>query len=570
MADIDLKTETPDASLPATGFLFGADSQAAASPSVYTTQSVATRLLGSTTLSGTTITANAPVLDLAQTWNNAAVTFTGAKLNVTDTASNAASLLMDLQVGGTSRFNIAKTGSVSLGAGASASVSISAGDTIIFQGFGSGFGSQPVRVPSASGISIGPLQEVNIRRRAVANLLFGGADTGAVNATVTITIATPGVVTWTNHSLSTGTPVVFTTTGALPTGITAGTTYYVIAVDASTFQIATTLANALAGTAVNTSGSQSGTHTGTRYAVAQRLSVQGVTGVSNIAGSDTFIQGSQGTGTGAGGSIVFQVAPAGSSGTAQNALATALTIVSAPPSGSVTSASVALQIGAHGYISAPFGNGIELNCANANGYWVALNGHTGTFIGNNVPLGWSSTKSQTGVDLTLYRDAANTLALRNGTNAQTFNVYNTFTDASNYERLSFNWSSNIVRIGTQQAGTGSQRALYFIVGNADRVGIGAAGSSNGLNLTSNGFLLFSSTTSLSASPDLGIGRSAASVLSIVAGTSGGAAFEMAEMTAPAAPAANGVRIYAVDNGSGKTQLMALFATGAAQQIAIEP
>jgi hypothetical protein len=40
--------------------------------------------------------------------------------------------------------------------------------------------------------------------------------------------------------------------------------------------------------------------------------------------------------------------------------------------------------------------------------------------------------------------------------------------------------------------------------------------------------------------------------------------------APAAPAANKVRIYAVDNGSGKTQLMALFATGAAQQIAIEP
>ena len=45
---------------------------------------------------------------------------------------------------------------------------------------------------------------------------------------------------------------------------------------------------------------------------------------------------------------------------------------------------------------------------------------------------------------------------------------------------------------------------------------------------------------------------------------------MAEMTAPAAPAANSVRIYAEDNGSGKTRLMALFATGAAQQIAIEP
>lgn len=44
---------------------------------------------------------------------------------------------------------------------------------------------------------------------------------------------------------------------------------------------------------------------------------------------------------------------------------------------------------------------------------------------------------------------------------------------------------------------------------------------------------------------------------------------MAEMTAPGAPAANGVAIYAVDNGGGKTQLMVLFATGAAQQLAIQ-
>jgi hypothetical protein len=50
----------------------------------------------------------------------------------------------------------------------------------------------------------------------------------------------------------------------------------------------------------------------------------------------------------------------------------------------------------------------------------------------------------------------------------------------------------------------------------------------------------------------------------------GSYMQMSEMTAPAAPAADGVRIYAVDNGSGKTRLMALFATGAAQQIAIEP
>ncbi len=46
--------------------------------------------------------------------------------------------------------------------------------------------------------------------------------------------------------------------------------------------------------------------------------------------------------------------------------------------------------------------------------------------------------------------------------------------------------------------------------------------------------------------------------------------EGAEMTAPAVPAANRYRIFAEDNGSGKTRLMVQFATGAAQQIAIEP
>ena len=43
-----------------------------------------------------------------------------------------------------------------------------------------------------------------------------------------------------------------------------------------------------------------------------------------------------------------------------------------------------------------------------------------------------------------------------------------------------------------------------------------------------------------------------------------------ESAAPAAPAANCAVIYAQDNGAGKTQLMARFPTGAAQQIAIEP
>lgn len=62
------------------------------------------------TITGGTVTASTPFLDMTQTWNNSGVTFTGLKANITDTASAAASLLMDLQVGGVSKFNVTKSG----------------------------------------------------------------------------------------------------------------------------------------------------------------------------------------------------------------------------------------------------------------------------------------------------------------------------------------------------------------------------------------------------------------------------------------------------------------------------
>jgi hypothetical protein len=82
------------------------------------------------------------------------------------------------------------------------------------------------------------------------------------NAAVTVTIATPGVVTWNAHGLSTGMTFVFTTSGALPTGLSANTVYFVTVVDANSFKLSTTQVNLVAGTFIATSGSQSGTHTG--------------------------------------------------------------------------------------------------------------------------------------------------------------------------------------------------------------------------------------------------------------------------------------------------------------------
>lgn len=98
----------------------------------------------------------------------------------------------------------------------------------------------------------------------VGEYIYGNV-TGTTGATVTITIASPGVVTWTAHGMSTFglSPVVLSTSGALPTGLVAGTIYWTVpgTVTANTFQLATSIANAIAGTAINTTGSQSGTQT---------------------------------------------------------------------------------------------------------------------------------------------------------------------------------------------------------------------------------------------------------------------------------------------------------------------
>lgn len=84
-----------------------------------------------------------------------------------------------------------------------------------------------------------------------------GKNTATSLGTATMTIAAPGVVTLNAHGLGVNQRVYFTTTGALPTGLTANTVYYVKNVALNTFQVAATLG----GTSITTSGTQSGTHT---------------------------------------------------------------------------------------------------------------------------------------------------------------------------------------------------------------------------------------------------------------------------------------------------------------------
>ena len=183
-------------------------------------------------------------------------------------------------------------------------------------------------------------------------------------------------------------------------------------------------------------------------------------------------------------------------------------------------------------------------------------------------------------DVVLARDAANTLALRNGANAQTFRVYNT-TDGTNSEFGSIRWSSNMLLIGVEATGTGSTNRTTELSGGAVHLNNTNSGNAMRFQFSTNDSIYFeqhgvvrlnnnSGHLKFGTSNDAGVVRADASVLRVSDGSTGGGSLQLTEMTAPAAPATNNVRIYAEDNGSGKTRLMALFPTGAAVQIAIEP
>ena len=108
-------------------------------------------------------------------------------------------------------------------------------------------------------------------------------------STVTISIATPCVVGWTAHGLVANNQVVFSTDGALPTEIVAGTAYYVIAtgLTVDSFQISLTSG----GVAINTTGAQSGVHSASSY-ISKKISGLKLKSIlGNVAYSTTFTPG---------------------------------------------------------------------------------------------------------------------------------------------------------------------------------------------------------------------------------------------------------------------------------------
>lgn len=325
------------------------------------------------------------IYDMTDTWNDGATTFTAVKMNVTDTASNASSLLMDLQVGGASKFKVTKTNII---------------------------------VPTVSNST-----QASIGNTASANSGFytsDGSDWGYTRA---------GAAMW-----------------------QSGFEYFRLAQNSNFgWGTSVTSANDTILTRRGTANLRFGA-ADAAAPVAQTLSVQSVVaGTTNTAGTNLTITGSQGTGTGAGGSIVFQVAPAGSTGTAQNALSTALTIASNK------------NATFEGLIFVPDSQGVY---ASGGSVRFGVSNTTFLFISSseiripNYGIRFGSDGGITNPEFSLLRDTTNTLALRNGTAAQAFNIYNTYTSSTSFERYSVDWitTANLVIVGPNKgSGGGTQR-----------------------------------------------------------------------------------------------------------------
>ena len=94
-------------------------------------------------------------------------------------------------------------------------------------------------------------------------------------------------------------------------------------------------------------------------------------------------------------------------------------------------------------------------------------GIVGVSLSNNYGFGWGASNSSfNSPDTAMMRDGVGIVGFRVGTVAQAVNVYNTFTDASNYERAALDWltTANTLTLGTQKLGTGTTRGISMVTG----------------------------------------------------------------------------------------------------------
>ena len=439
-----------------------------------------------------TLTTDKKVLDLSATWNESGTTFTGVKFNATDTASAAGSLIADLQVGGSSKFTVGKIGDVISFAGGFRAIAPSV-TTNIFQGrWGSSLIAYQVSI--SSGIPAVDFNSFGLIRwsNSTGNvspidtvLARDAADTLAQRRTTNAQTFRL-YESFTDASNYTRGSFAATANGFDITPEAAGT-----GSKRPVRILGHSLASAEAVSALEVN--QTWNTTGTPTAV--KLNVTDTASASTSRLLDLQV----------GGTTVFSVGKNG-----------AISINPSANGGNIT--------GSFGTSRVEFkNNSLAIIASTSAESTTTFNfATTGIVIPLAASFGFASAAFSASPDTFLFRDAANTLAQRNATNAQTFRLYNSFTDASNFERGKMQWDSNVLKIGTEKAGAGSARALELQTDGTTRLTIAANGASitipNQIN-TANGLRL----TAI-ANGTLGLGTSANAAGSLVFGYVASSAF----------------------------------------------
>jgi hypothetical protein len=367
------------------------------------------------TPTGLTYTVTAPTVNISQTWNNSNVAFSGFRLNITDTnsavstSSSIGSLFFDVQRNGRTLFGLGKD---------------TPANNIAYLYFGN------------NGFSSGPANNTNY---VLAN-----------NQT-NINLNSPGGIL--RFSISNNSYLAMSST-QIRSGLNFAFTTDINS-NGDTILSRRGAANLRLGAA------------DAAAPVAQTLSVQSVVaGTTNTAGANLTITGSQGTGNANGGSINFQVAPFGSSGTAQNALTTALTIAANPSiSGSYYAA-----------IGTPSSTVLAAVSSNSAGMFISNSAqpifyleNTGAYSstgGSGVVLlanAGSAITSGSRMGQFLFGAASASNALRNTAIVQAFATQN-WVDASAY--------GTRIEIATTANGS-TTRTTRLIIGNGGIITLGA-------------------------------------------------------------------------------------------------
>jgi hypothetical protein len=179
----------------------------------------------------------------------------------------------------------------------------------------------------------------------------------------------------------------------------------------------------------------------------------------------------------------FLIEPSGATSTAWSTSGTGLGVNAA--SGFVGNL-LDLQVNGTSQVNVTSAGALSAATVTSRGSFAAANSLSvtnafNTVLWNAALFGWSSSSSisvtTTNLDVVITRDAAGILAQRNGTNAQTFRVYNTYTSGTNYELGKLEWASNVFRIGTEKgSGGGTARTVEVHTDSVARLALDTTGS----------------------------------------------------------------------------------------------